>query len=268
MSLYSGQVNLTRYKVLRKDDSSPSRPVSKPAPQKIGNQGRPVTFNLLDEAMTGWKARPLEDLLDEESGKGQRFLEISTGWVAPEGLMASRDWNEARLESGATAKDNDWTMAMAAVNDGVVLRMRIDRRKVPAALVRAVYRQKLQREERGVKGKTKRLPRAERDALKQHIRASLTGRALPSCTYVDAFWREASGELWVFTTSETCLKAFEELFSRTFGGKLELALTRIQPPMTAAPAAFWEDLVDGTMQAQIDSWLATLAETTQASPER
>ena len=255
MTIYSGQVNLTRYKTLGKHDGTPRK--------NTGN-ARSIPFALLDEAIEGWKAKPLEDLLDDGPSKSQRFLEITTGWVAPEGLVASKEWDAAREEAGATATDADWTMSMAAVNDGFLLRMRIDRRKVPAALIRAVYRQKLRREEQGSKGKSKRLPRAERDALKQHVRASLTGRALPSCVYVDAFWRQSAGELWVFNTSESCLKAFEELFARTFGGKLDVALTRIQPPMTAAPSAFWEDSVDGKAKAQVDGWLATLAETTQA----
>lgn len=255
MTIYSGQVNLTRYKVLGKDDA---------ASRKGTGKGRPVPFAKLDEAIEGWKARPLDELLDDGSSKSQRFLEITSGWVAPEGLVASKEWNAAREEAGAKATEADWTMSMAAVNDGFLLRMRVDRRKVPAALVRAVYRQKLRREEQGIKGKSRRLPRAERDALKQHVRASLTGRALPSCVYVDAFWRESAGELWVFSTSESCLKAFEELFGRTFGGKLEVALTRIQPPMTAAPSAIWEESIDGKAKAQVDGWLASLAETTQA----
>ncbi|MEY4632447.1 MAG: putative exonuclease, RdgC [Pseudomonadota bacterium] len=251
MTIYSGQVNLTRYKVLGEAKTGKAPPA-----------GRPVPFATLDDAITGWKAAPLEALMDEGKGRDMRFMEVMTGWVAPDGLLASREWQAAKDDAGGEATDSDWSMAMAAVNDGVLLRMRIDRRKVPAALIKAVYKQKLKREETGKSGRSKRLPRAERDALKQHVRESLTSRALPSCAFVDAFWREAAGELWVFTTSETALKAFEELFARTFGGKLEVTLARIQPPMTAAPADLWTGTATGKGDSLAEQWLSSLAETT------
>lgn len=251
MTIYSGQVNLTRYKVLGAEH--PGQGVS---------SGRPIPFAALDEAITGWKAQPLDTLMDEGKGRNSRFLEVMTGWVAPEGLLASREWQRAKDDAGGEADDADWSMAMAAVNDGILLRMRIDRRKVPAALVKAIYKQKLKREEAGKSGRSKRLPRAERDALKQHVRETLTSRALPSCTFVDAFWRESAGELWVFTTSENALKAFEELFARTFGGKLEVTLARIQPPMTAAPPDLWTGPSSGKDQSLAERWLASLSETT------
>ena len=249
MTIYSGQVNVTRYKVMRAD----------------ADKKRHVPHATLNEAAAEWKAAPLTALLEEKKNLAAR--EVATGWVAPEGLAVVREWRngieEASQGDKLSSSESTWDFSMGAVNDGIMMRMRLDRRRVPAALVNAVYKQKLLSEESVKGGRRKRLPRAERDALKQHVRDSLVARALPSFSYVDAFWREGAGEMLVFTTSEPALKAFEELFARTFGGPANVSLTRIQPPMTAAPAEFWTSSKTGN--EGVDQWLEALSGTIPAS---
>jgi hypothetical protein len=246
MTIYSGQINVTRYKVMRPDT----------------DKKRPVPHATLNKAAAEWKAPPLTALLDEKKGASAR--EMTAGWVAPEGISAVKEWRNGVDEAGLANRDeSSWDLSMGAVNDGIMLRVRIDRRRVPAALVNAVYKHKLGAEETVKGGRRKRLARAERDALKQHVRDTLVSRALPSFTFVDAFWRESAGEMLVFTTSEPALKSFEELFARTFGAAASVSLTRIQPPMTAAPEEFWASSKNG--DADVDQWLATLAGTIPAS---
>lgn len=251
MTIYSGQVQVTRFKVLRRE----------------AEKKKPVPFATINEAAAGWKSQPLASFLEDAPRKGSANLtvrEITTGWVAPEGIAAVREWRNGVEEAGfQDGAESSWDVSFGAVNDGIMLRMRIDRRRVPAPLVQALYKQQLNAEEKGKGGRKKRLPRTEKDALKQHVRDTLIGRALPTFAFVDAFWREAAGELLVFTTSEPALKAFEELFARTFGGPLEASLMRIQPPMTAVPDGFWAN--GKTVGAEVDQWLANLSETIPAS---
>ncbi len=245
MTIYSGQVNVTRYKVMRTDT----------------DKKRPVSHATLNEAAAEWKAAPLSALLEDKKNLTAR--EVTSGWVAAEGVAAVREWRNGVEEAAQRPDESTWDFSMGAVNDGIMMRMRLDRRRVPAALVNAVYKQKLSSEESGKGGRRKRLPRAERDALKQHVRDTLVARALPSFSFVDAFWREAAGEMLVFTTSEPALKAFEELFARTFGAPVNVSITRIQPPMTAAPAEFWNSSKSGN--DDVDHWLETLSGTIPAS---
>ncbi len=251
MTIYSGQVHVTRFKVLRPE----------------GDLKKPVPFATINEAAAKWKSVPLVSFLEDAPRKGSTNItvrEVTTGWVAPEGLAAVREWRDGAEEAGQQAGfDSGWDISIGAVNDGLLLRMRIDRRRVPAPLVQALYKQQLHAEENTKGGRKKRLPRTERDALKQHVRETLIGRALPTFAFVDAFWREAAAELQVFTTSEPAIKAFEELFARTFGGPLDVSLMRIQPPMTAAPKGFWAN--GKSVGADVDQWLAMLSETIPAS---
>ncbi len=251
MTIYSGQVHVTRFKVLR-----PEAELKKPVP-----------FATINEAAAEWKSVPLISFLEDAPRKGSANItvrETTTGWVAPDGVSAVREWRHGAEEAGqGPLNETGWDITIGAVNDGLLLRMRIDRRRVPAPLVAALYKQQLHGEEHGKGGRKKRLPRVERDALKQHVRNTLIGRALPTFAFVDAFWREAADELLIFTTSEPALKSFEELFARTFGGPLQVSLMRIQPPMTALPAGFWTN--NKGAASDVDEWLATLTETIPAS---
>lgn len=250
MTIYSGQIQVTRYKILGP------------------GAARRLTQDRLNEAGKKWQAVPLVQLLRADYHPADsQAAELSTGWVAPEGVMATKEWISG-IEQGATvgsksASEAPWDLSLGTVRDGVMLRMRIDHRRVPAQLVRELYKQKLLAEQATGNGKRKRLSRDERDALKQHVRQQLTGRALPTFKFVDAFWRDEAAELQVFTTSEPALKAFEELFAKSFGASLDISLARMSLPMQAAPDGFWVD-GKGSNDA-IDRWLMDLASIVPAS---
>src|SRR5690606_18857293 len=82
-----------------------------------------------------WSIAQLSELMaDHQAGpiklSGVHKEEV-TGWVRP--LCAT----EAELPEGS-----DWDMSHAHLSDGYLLRLRIERRKVPASLIQAVFREK------------------------------------------------------------------------------------------------------------------------------
>lgn len=252
MTIYSGQVQVTRYKILGT------------------GAGKQLSNAALNDAGSQYKAPSLVALLkDAQQQDGIHSApEIASGWVPPENVTAVREWlnSHQELAAGASkdiAQPDSWDLSLGILPDGVMLRMRIDQRRVPAQLVKELYKQKLAEEEATGKGRRKRLTRDERDALKQHVHNQLTSRALPTFKFVDAFWRDSAAELQVFTTAEPALKNFEELFTKSFATKLEVSINRMSLPMQAAPVGFW---VDGKKTNEdVDTWLSEIAAIVPAS---
>src|SRR4030095_10680683 len=92
------------------------------------------------------------------------------------------------------------------VDDGFVLRLRVERRKVPAQLLQLVYRQRFF-EHQDKAGKTP--GPTERRELRDKVKAELMARALPALSHVDAYWRDRQGELTLFTTGKKARTLFE-----------------------------------------------------------
>jgi DNA recombination-dependent growth factor C len=167
----------------------------------------------LSELLEPYKAGPL--LL----GSGRK--EEAVGWVRPTGV------DDIELP-----EDAEWDMSHGRTEDGdgFLLRMRIERRRVPASLVQHVYRQKFFAAE----GRSGKPPSAqERRELREKVKSDLTAKALPTLAHVDAFWRDSAGELLVFSTSKKARETFERLFQATFAGPLEQTLVRVTPALMA-----------------------------------
>lgn len=153
--------------------------------------------------------------------------EEEAGWVRPVGL------DKLNLPPNAP-----WDLSSAELEEGFLLRLRILRRQVPGPLLQLVYRQRFFEHEE----KTGKAPGPkERRDLRDSIKAELLARALPSITHIDAFWRDAQGELLVFSTSAKALEIFERLFGETFAKPLGQTLVRIEPPLLGLPFTSWAD---------------------------
>lgn len=132
------------------------------------------------------------------------FLEIETttdeqalGWVS------AHDYLDTRFE-----------YASYALDPYVVLGMRVDRRRVPASLLKKYHRLEVRkalalREGRGIS-------RADREDLKEKVRLDLLGRIPPLTQVFEVCWDTHRGEVWLGSAAKAVREVFEDLFRRTF----------------------------------------------------
>ena len=199
LGINSGSLSLCRYRVL-------------------GGGSRPG-IGRLNSFLEPHKAKPLKI--------GGILKEEITGWVKPLGL-----------DPVEMAPDSHWDLSACQVEDGFLLRLRIERRKCPAPLLQLIYKQQYFEHEAKV-GKAP--PPKERREMREKLKQDLTGKALPAISHVDAYWRDRQGELTLFTTGQRAREIFETLFTATFGSPLELTMVRVDPPLMGLSRDAWED---------------------------
>jgi DNA recombination-dependent growth factor C len=205
LGLQQGSVSLARYRLL-------------------GAGGR-HTVAKLNGLLEPHKAAPLK--------LGGVHKEELVGWVRPAGL----DGVELPPEA-------PWDLSHCAADDGFVLRLRIERRKVPAQLLQLLYKQRFH--EAAEKTGKAPGPKDRRD-LRESLRRELTGRALPALTHVDAYWRDRAGELTVFTTGKRARDLFTKIFAATFAAPLGESLVGVDPPLLGLRAADWDAWEDSAV---------------------
>jgi len=105
----------------------------------------------------------------------------------------------------------------------------------------------------------KRVPKAERDNLKDIVKASLFSRILPSPSTYDAVWNRKSGVVTFTSLSPKAIELFEDLFKKTFEG---LRLVMIHPIMRGEMVLDEEtrDLLKKANKASSDDVLALIKE--------
>ncbi len=157
-------------------------------------------------------------------GKGDR--ELAVGWVAPE---------HADAESlGSTAH---WDMSTCQLLGGYLMRFRIDKRRVPSALLQWILRERLLKAADDQKAP---LARKDRKALRDQTKAELLAHALPQISFADVFWR--NDHLLLFSTSKSVKEQFLELFHKTFAKDLKLSVIQITPPLQGLGQDDWTDI--------------------------
>ncbi len=199
MGIQNGSISLCRYRLL--------------------GGGRRFSLAKLSELIEPHKAGPVK-----LSGV---FKEDLAGWVRPVGL----DKVELPL-------DASWDLTQCQLDDGFLLRMRIEKRKVPATLHALLFKQKMGEHEQKA-GKLP--PPRERRDVKDQMKRDLMAKALPTIAHVDGFWRDKESELTLFATGKKQRELFEALFSASFAGPLELSLVRMDPPLTGLGEDAWTD---------------------------
>lgn len=183
--------------------------------------GSRANLSILNERLQLYLAGPLD--LDGKSPAKEEKI----GWVRPLGI------DSVQLPHNAP-----WDMSHALVDDGFILRMRIERRSVPAQLLQLIYKDRFF----AIESQTGKPPGPkERRDLKDQIRGELMVRALPAVSHVEAFWRDKEGELQLFSTGKRARELFETLFTKTFADPLGQTLVRIAPPLLGLSSADWSE---------------------------
>lgn len=144
----------------------------------------------------------------------QTSEELSIGWVQLD------DYQESGF-AGAYSFQHDHYFAFA---------LRRDQRKLPSALLKAHY---LRAEEGwlGANPQFKRVPKQQREALREAVRASLFARALPVPAIYDAVWDTRSNLVTFCSLGTKTIDLFVDLFKKSFAG---LRLVPLHPMARAA----------------------------------
>ncbi len=167
----------------------------------------------------------------------QSAQELATGWV-------HFDDDEA----------SDFSSAAGCVRDHYLcFALRQDRRKVPAALLKRHF-SRLCEEFLGAHPGLQRVPKNQREQLRDQARESLLARTLPTPSVVHVVWDMQRNLVRFCSLGKNNIETFQGLFHQTFPG-LRL---RLLPPLQRAFAVL-PDSLHGALrqadQAQSDSFL-------------
>ncbi|NPE28760.1 recombination-associated protein RdgC [Methanococcoides sp. SA1] len=150
----------------------------------------------------------------------ETYEEDSLGWVSVTNMF-----------------DTDFEYASYAAGNYVTLAMRLDERKVSAAIVKKF----VQKEEERVK-KEKQIPKISRSMrveIKERIQNELMRKALPMPALFDLCWNLENATLLFFSTNKKAQALLEDLFKESFG------LTLIQQiPYICGEHLLSEDEID------------------------
>ncbi len=141
------------------------------------------------EGLNGHAFREVDPYTDEDE---------TAGWVrGDDPLMAEFEEHELVLPGAI-----------------ILLRLRIDTLRVPAALLRAHVDHEVKRilkeQDRA------KLTRAERQQVTADVKKDLRRRSLPKMQLVDATWNLGTGEVRVLSTSKKSLGHFVDRFEKSF----------------------------------------------------
>ena len=165
----NGSFSLTRYRVL-------------------GREKR-LSISELNAKFAAFKAGPLK--LQNST------RELDYAWVLPE---------NPELDDRKTTEDA-WTLSDCLFEDGILLRIRIEKRNVPTQLLNIVAKRrwletKAEEEER----------KAEERVLKKQIvdevKEELLRMSLPTLSYIDAFWKDQEDSIYLFSQGKAARECF------------------------------------------------------------
>lgn len=174
------------------------------------------TWNFIAKQTAKHRFKDIDETLDE----------FSIGWV-----------------SAADMFDAQFADSAHAAGDYVVLSMRVDERKVSAAVVKKFAA----KEEARIKAEQElhRLSRTVRLEIKERIRTELLRAAPPVPAVYDFCWNVSKGTALFFSNSRKPLALLEELFKESFGMSLIM-----QVPWSIAMQCADQQLAAGLEQLQ------------------
>ena len=133
------------------------------------------------------------------------FEEKSIGWVSVHNMF-----------------DSSFSYSSYAAGDFIVLALRIDERKVSAAVLKKFC---MKEEERVKKEKElPRLSRGHRQEIKESVKLMLLKKALPSPSVYDLCWNLSDSTLYFFSTNKKAQEILENFFKETFNLTLTLQI--------------------------------------------
>ena len=163
-----------------------------------------VPDNFWDFAAERIAARAFRDIDDS-------YEEYSIGWVSILNMF-----------------DSSFAYASYAAGDYIVMSMRVDERKVPAAVLKKFC---MKEEERVKKERqVPKLGRAKRLEIKENMQMMLMKKAVPIPSVYDLSWNLANNTVLFSSTSPKVHAALEDFFKDTF----DLHLVLQVPYMVAA----------------------------------
>lgn len=168
--------------------------------QVVGNLPSSLA-DFLDQRIRRFAFRSIEDGTEE----------LAVGWVSVHDYL-----------------DTEFAYGGYHLDPYIVLGMRIDRRRLPAALVKKYHRLEIQKALASLPPGEK-LGRSRREELKEKTRLDLLRRLPPATQAVDVCWDTNRRRLWLGSATGSVRELFEELFQRTF----ELTLRPLIPWLLA-----------------------------------
>ena len=190
-----------------------------------------------------YQARPIEI-------KGNR--ELSYAWDRPQIFGDEGDFGD------------HWDLSSCEFENGFLLRIRIEKRKVPSSLLQIMFKESLEQEQ--AKNDGKPLTRNTRKELLEHTREKLLDQSLPQISYLDVYWELAAEEVLLFSTSKGMQSVFEDLFRKSFCDHLDLSLIKIAPPLLGLSEEEWQINLSSSVLERMSSALPSeLAGALQAS---
>ena len=143
-------------------------------------------------------------------------------------------WTSVGLDEESS--DAHWSLSEGMMGDGLLLRIRIDQRKVPRQLAKSLFLAKIA--ERA--DEPKAIGRAQKKALWEELMGDLRDRALPTISYLDLYWQFSRSTLFIFSTARKSLEIGEELFKKTFCRPLDMVMVKIGPPLLSLDDESWK----------------------------
>lgn len=158
----------------------------------------PANFNaFLDERVRAMAFRPIDDTTEE----------LAVGWVAAHDFL-----------------DTGFAYNAYLIEPYVMLGFRVDRRRVPAALLKKYQRMAEQKAQELRGPEAASLSRSQREELKEKVRLELLQRIPPTTQAIDVCWDTVRGKLWLGTASGGVRDLFEDYFRRSFERELRLSI--------------------------------------------
>lgn len=167
--------------------------------------------------------------------------ELEYGWVLPD---------NPELDDKRELEDS-WTLSDCLFEDGILLRIRVEKRSAPQQLVNLVAKKRWL-EAKAQEAEAKAEERVQKKQIVDEVKDELLRMALPTLSYIDAFWKDQDDVIYLFSQGKSTRECFEDLFRKTFGTAHELTLIRILPPVLGL------DVWNGGEKEILDKIRATL----------
>ncbi len=118
--------------------------------------------------------------------------------------------------------DSFWRTAPPEKGEYLTFSLRLDTRRIPAAVTKKHLALALREEERKIKEQGKKyVSRERKKELKEQVQLKLRARAMPIPAEFNAVWNIQNGVVYFASTQSKVLDLFTEYFSTTFGLDIE-----------------------------------------------
>lgn len=158
-------------------------------------------------------------------------------------------WDYPSVASGSKAPHEGWDLSDCRGEDGIWLRVRIEKRKLSSQLLQLVVQGRIDSEQK--KRKDKPIGRKHQKAILDEVREELMNQSLPNLSFFDAYWQDQADQIYLFTTSKSSCAIFEDLFRETFGKPLDLSIVKLVPPLLGLTRNEWRDSSDSAKRIKL-----------------